>query len=342
MLRSDTKWICARLVRIGASLLVVTLLAAMAGACGSLQQAGVSSSSPSSSTQIAARASSARAIEVAAPYIAGVAGSQVVSRNVTSVEYVSAPVQSAIAFAHVAATGAIADSGVGWLFVATGEFEEESRFTPAPAQHTLLVLVRSDFKVAFRLTNDSIDLAQLGEPTTVIVGESSEIDAVRAPGGAGPLIVATPSVPTIEIGVPTLANGQVQIPVDTAGTGFAAYSGFTIHLTWSPVYFSFASANDADTVLPSPLCIGPKSDGGAGVIFACASQGGSTTATGLLATFVLTPASPPGCSRIHLFTLGGADDGDTSTGTFTVDASSNAPQTAATSDARIDGVAEPC
>ena len=59
--------------------------------------------------------------------------------------------------------------------------------------------------------------------------------------------------------------------------------------------------------------------------FACTFLGGSTTSTGLLATISITPLGT-GCSPIHIFTLGGADGGDDSSGTYTVDAADSTTQ----------------
>ena len=65
--------------------------------------------------------------------------------------------------------------------------------------------------------------------------------------------------------------------------------------------------------------------GRGGVQFACTFLGGSTTSTGLLATISITPLGT-GCSPIHIFTLGGADGGDDSSGTYTVDAADSTTQ----------------
>jgi len=148
---------------------------------------------------------------------------------------------------------------------------------------------------------------------------------------------------TIAVGAPSLVNGKVQVPVSTTGSGLAPYVTFNIHLRWDPAIFSFSSANATGSVLPGSLiCPAPKPDAdGAGVLYACAASGGGpTTSAGLLATIVLTPTGT-GCSPLHLFTYGGADAGDESTGTFTMDASTNIVVTA-TSDGTSDQAGQAC
>jgi hypothetical protein len=133
--------------------------------------------------------------------------------------------------------------------------------------------------------------------------------------------------PAITVGAPALVADKVQVPVSTTGTGFAAYAGFNIHLRWTPGVFTFDSANSTGSVVPSPLCPAPVLDvDGGGVLYACTALGGaSTTAAGLLGTIVLTPAAS-GCSPLHLFTYGGEDAGDATTGTYTIDPDTEDPQ----------------
>ena len=151
------------------------------------------------------------------------------------------------------------------------------------------------------------------------------------------------SAPTITVGTPTLVAGKVRVPVSTTGTGLAAYTGFNVHLRWDQAVFSFSSANSTGTVIAGALCPAAVPDAdGAGVTFACTSVGGAgTTAPGLLATIVLTPTGA-GCSPLHLFTYGGADGGNASTGTYTIDATTHTPQPLTTIDARVGQSGAPC
>jgi len=152
-----------------------------------------------------------------------------------------------------------------------------------------------------------------------------------------------PVTPTMFVGTPSLVSGKVQIPISTAGSGFAPYSGFSVHLRWTSSVFSFASANSTGTVIPSPFCPAsvPDSDG-AGVTYACTStNAASISTTGLLATIVLTPAAS-GCSALHLFTFGAPDGGVANDGTYTVDATANAPQTTAYVDGSANVAGQGC
>lgn len=185
--------------------------------------------------------------------------------------------------------------------------------------------------------NAAIDalLAQL-RANAKIVGPA----ATLSPTPGAPL---APVATTVAVGTPSLTGNVVQVPVSSTGSGLAPYAGFSIHLRWKASVFSFASASNAGSVLPgSPFCPAPQVDAdGAGVVYACASTGGNqTTTAGLLATISLTPAGT-GCSPLHLFTYGGADNGDSGTGTYTIDASTNIIITA-TSDGSANQAGQVC
>jgi hypothetical protein len=135
----------------------------------------------------------------------------------------------------------------------------------------------------------------------------------------------------------------MQVPVSTAGSGLAPYTGFSVHVRWDPAIFSFSSASSTGSVLPgSPFCPAAQVDAdGAGVVYASTATGGNqTTSAGLLATITLTPAGT-GCSALHLFTYDGADNGDTGTGTYTMDAATNIVVTA-TSDGSANQLGQVC
>lgn len=330
------------------ALRVAVLLAVGAGltACGQLQPsaAGTPAAPAASPTAMTVAAADASAIAAAAPYIAGLGGTQLRAWNITDVQFVRTTLGAGDSLTHLLYPGAFISEAPAWLFVAHGNFQDEGMFIhPLPPRHTLVVLVSPAITpgAAAHIFDQPPELAQLGSVSTVPFGQSPTIDKARqlVPGQALP----TPTFPTIEVGAPSLLGGKVEVPVELSGGGIAPYSGFNIHLWWSGERFSFDHASSSGSVIPSPICAPPTSDGFSGVIFACSALGGaSVSAGGLLATFVLTPASPPGCSNVALFTLGPPDGGDTSTGTYTIDAATGAPQSIATANRFIDGSAQPC
>ncbi len=328
---------------------VALLLAVGAGlaACGQLQPraVGTPAALAVNPTATAAAATDSSAIDAAAPYIAGLGGTNRRAWNISSVEFVRTTVGAGADLSHVAARGVLTGDAPAWLFIAHGDFQDEGMFIhPLPPRHTLVVLVSPSSRVArvaARIVDQPPDLAQLGPVTAVPFGESATIDKARQLllGQALP----TPTVPTIEVGTPSLVDGKVHIPVDMDGAGISPYSGFNIHLGFSGTFFSFDSASSAGSVLSSPACAGPAPDGFGGVIFGCTTlAGASTSASGLLATFVLAPKSPPGCSNVYLKTLGPPDGGDASTGTYIIDPVTNMPQSVGTANRYIDGSAQPC
>ncbi len=160
---------------------------------------------------------------------------------------------------------------------------------------------------------------------------------------ANAVTASQPAAPTISVGAPSLVAGNVQVPISTTGSGFAPYSGFSVHLRWTSSVFSFASATNAATVILSPFCPAPlvDSDGG-GVTYACTStNGASTTASGRLATISLVPAAASGCSALHLFTYAGADNGDVGSGSYTLDTASD-PQSNAYADGSANVSGQAC
>ncbi len=206
-----------------------------------------------------------------------------------------------------------------WLFVENGKFQNLGLHgaTPTPAVQTLWVLAISGYTALNTgITDQPINLASLGVPVAIPPGQIPAVDAVRAPL-------------SIAVGTPSLVSGKVQVPIN-AGNPFNAslvpYTGFNIHLRWDAAVFTLSSANNTGSVLPSSFCLTSvtQDTDGAGVILSCASTGSQTTATGLLATIVLTPAAS-GCSNLHLFTYVGRDHGDTTTGTYVINAFSNQP-----------------
>lgn len=152
--------------------------------------------------------------------------------------------------------------------------------------------------------------------------------------GDSPRVEAAGVGPTITVGTPSLVSGDVVIPINATGAVADAYAGFNIHLQWDDAIFSFDSASNAGTVIPSPFCPSPVPQGTTGVVYACTSIAGPTSATGLLATITLNVIGT-GCSELHLFTFGPPDDGGSNFGTYTVNAADTTPQ----SNALVDGAA---
>ncbi len=122
-----------------------------------------------------------------------------------------------------------------------------------------------------------------------------------------------------------------------------SYQGFNLHVRWDPAVFSFSSASAAGGVFDPSVGSGTcpaantgafDADGG-GVVFGCAGYSATNASGKLLATFTLTPAAS-GCSKIHLYTFGSPDGGDSISGTFTV----NAADFSAQANTYYDGTAD--
>ena len=281
------------------------------------------------------------AIRLAAVHLTGLSVARV-----DSVQYVETTAGRALGLfqpslaRNLAAYQLTADAPA-WAFVATGAFRPavSDRVPPAPdTADTLPVLWIVVPKGAYDLvlgdpTSRTYDLKTLGTPVNVPLATWRSVVAPESPSGP----------PAIAVGVPALVNGNVAVPITTTGFGFSAYTGFNVHLRWDPAVFTFSSANSTGTIITTPLCPAAVPDpDGAGVTYACTSTNGtSTTDAGLLATITLAPAGA-GCSPLHLYTYAGADNGDASTGTYTIDAATNTPQNLTTTDARVDQAAALC
>lgn len=166
------------------------------------------------------------------------------------------------------------------------------------------------------------------------------VGAIAVSGG-GNSAEATGTGPGMSVGSASLVSGNVEVPISATGSVVDPYFGFNIHLTWDPGVFTFSSANNTGTVINAPFCPPPAVDaGGGGVIFGCTSTGGSTSTTGLLGTIVLTPIS--GCSALHLFTFGPPDNGDSTTGTYTINAADFTAQSNTYTDGSADATGAQC
>lgn len=145
---------------------------------------------------------------------------------------------------------------------------------------------------------------------------------------------ATGTGPTIVVGSPSLVSGKVQLPVYAWGYVANAYSGFGLHVRWDPNVFSLSNVDPTGGVFdPSAgtgaVCAGPNtstydSDGG-GMVYGCGAPQATTVTFHVLVTVILTPAAS-GCSAIHLFTYGPADNGDATSGTYTINGVDNTPE----------------
>jgi hypothetical protein len=340
--------------------LIVSLLlpgfVSMAMACGGSNTAGANAvatgqhgvnpppRTPGTLTPQQTLDSDAKAIRYVVPNLAGTPGGPTVTvRNIQSVSYVHTTYRAAAEFIYGHPEPTVAPTPA-WLFVETGDFQQRRRpvvgvsDAVGPVMHTLLVAVTqqpASPAVLYQLESRAYDISSLGPVTMIPRGQVPEIDAVRtalAPGGA-----------SIAVGAPSLAGGVVRVPVSTTGSNLTPYTGFSIHLRWDPSLFSFASASSAGSVIPGSLfCPAARVDAdGAGAIYACTAIGGSpTTTAGLLATVSLTPVGT-GCSALHLFTYGGADNGDAGSGTYTIDGTS-AIVAMATSDGSANQAGQVC
>ncbi len=177
-------------------------------------------------------------------------------------------------------------------------------------------------------------------------GSEASPGAGGAPTPGAPPSTAVSGGPAggaIAVGATTLAAGNVEVAVNLTGTGIPAFVGFNVHLRWNASILKFASANSTGTVLTgSVFCPSALADAdGAGAILACtAVPTTEVSSAGLLGTFVLTPVGT-GCSPLHLFTVGGADGGDTGDGTFTMDTATKVVLTV-TVDGSVDQAGQHC
>ncbi len=153
------------------------------------------------------------------------------------------------------------------------------------------------------------------------------IAVVFANGGlrASAQVVAGPQ---IDIGTPTLAAGELTVPILTSGSAPNAYNGFNAQLRFDPAVFSFSSFNQTGSLVAWTLCPAALQDattGPGGVVVSCLLIGASTKSVGVLGNIVLTPIGT-GCSNLHLETVAEANDPTHTYDTYTLDALTNTPQ----------------
>ncbi len=180
-----------------------------------------------------------------------------------------------------------------------------------------------------------------GTICAIVVGASTFLWAWSR-AQAGPL---GPDGPTLTVGAPSLVSGKVQFQVSTTGSVPNSYAGSNLHIRWDATVFSFSSANATGSLFDPGASLGfcpapvPDGDGG-GVLFACTGFN-ATSNLGLLATFNLTPVGT-GCSTIHLFTFGPPDNGDSTTGSYTIDGATFSPQQNIYADGNTDTSGSAC
>ncbi len=126
---------------------------------------------------------------------------------------------------------------------------------------------------------------------------------------------------TISLGSPQVNGATVTIPIDTSAP-IDPYYGWNIHVRWDPTVLSYGSITYS---LGGAICPSFTDSDGGGVVLACAVTGGpALSSAGTLATLSLSDYGS-GCSTVHLMTYGGSDGGDTTTGTYTLNAADFVP-----------------
>lgn len=151
--------------------------------------------------------------------------------------------------------------------------------------------------------------------------------------------------PQIDIGTPSLAAGELTVPIITSGSAPNAYNGFNVQLRWDAAVFSFSSFNTNGAVVAWSLCPAAFQDattGPGGVVASCLLIGAGTNSVGVLGNIVLTPVAA-GCSNLHLVTVAEANDPTHTYDTYTLDAIGNAPQDNTYGpDVAVDQAGAPC
>lgn len=142
--------------------------------------------------------------------------------------------------------------------------------------------------------------------------------ATATTGTGGQLTIGAPSTTTIA------SVTRVVVPIDMSTAATNLTSGASIHLVYDTTQFSFLNTDSGGAgiwALDGPICAGAAASDG--VIFSCNTTGAVGEAgPGELWEFRLTPTSPTACSNFHIFTLNGSDAGDSTTGSYTIDATS--------------------
>jgi hypothetical protein len=126
----------------------------------------------------------------------------------------------------------------------------------------------------------------------------------------------------LSIGKPSIVGGSLVVPIVKSATD-DPYNQVAVHLRFDGSLYGPPAMGYAIT-MSDPLewgCLPTRPDvDGNGLSADCLVDSvPSVTASGVIANFTLAPKISIGCSNLHLVTLGAPDNGDGSTGTYTVD-----------------------
>ncbi len=130
----------------------------------------------------------------------------------------------------------------------------------------------------------------------------------------------------LSIGATSLLSGSVIVPIDTTATT-DAYGGFSVNLKWTVSAFAYGGLDSSGSVLAghSPLCLAAAQPSGE-IISCSATDSSAFTTAGNLVKYKLTPIGPPSCTILHLNTLNAPDNGDSTTGSYTINYDDQSPQ----------------
>jgi hypothetical protein len=134
---------------------------------------------------------------------------------------------------------------------------------------------------------------------------------------------------TLSIGTPAAAAGDVKIPINTTAST-NPYKGSSIHLVWDATQYTFSQVTKGTVFgVLSPLCLSTADAGGGGVAASCIGLGAfSSSSSGSLLNIFVTPLVAPACSTFHIFTLNAPDNGDGTSGSYTLSPANAIPPNA--------------
>ena len=159
----------------------------------------------------------------------------------------------------------------------------------------------------------------------IALGPGTGTDAAVVTAGTGPILHVT--------NVAAVDATHVKFDVVTEAGAVAAdpQAGWNLELKWNPAFFTYSSAplrqlpTAGSALCPGADAVTFETPDGSGVNMGCVTLSGTYTTLGTLATVQLTVVSP-GCSLIHLNSYGAPDNGDTSTGSYTISDDFSTPQ----------------
>jgi hypothetical protein len=125
----------------------------------------------------------------------------------------------------------------------------------------------------------------------------------------------------LSLGSPSLASGQLAVPITTS-VASNSYSGYNAHITFDGTKLTYGGFNPGGILRPNGatnFCVAIATDGGSGATGSCNINGPEqTTSAGTLATFTLNRLVMSGCASIRLINFGPPDNGDSNTGSYTI------------------------